>query len=266
MNISVTDLVDYWKCGQYFNLKKQRKLKRFENIPMLVGTSVHAGAEHGVSALILGEKPNLTMMKVAAITALDKTFDKVEVDPLDEISGRRDMIYRQAIAKIERALTVYHGKELHMLTPIAAEQKIRMPWGAHVITGVIDRVGVDEAGALTIDDLKVGSARPPDKDTAEKSAQLAIYALIWWDKTGKMPERGTLTHFVDGKRPHYTVRDVYFTERGLEAMRLRVNRTLAAIDAGVYTPGDPFFTCNAHKCAAWSICDMGAGLQEEADA
>jgi hypothetical protein len=261
MKISCSSLQMYWRCPELY-----RKVYVDKEIPraapdenMVRGTAVHAAIEFALKAKIAGKSVGLPSMLSVLDAAIDSESKKMIIS--DTFAGLDNILapVRQAG---EFAVKAYHKSILPFVNPVAAEYHIVRQVSADVqFEGFIDCVDRNERGELVIRDAKIsGSDRTPDQDSAASSVQLALYAIMYQSISGEKVLHGTLDNFVNSKRPHYLSRHVQFTQQGLDAVWLRVERTVAAIKAGQFPPGDSFWVCTPKRCPQHATCPMGAGV------
>jgi hypothetical protein len=262
MKVSVSALLMYWKCPwMYYETYIAKTIKREPpTIEMATGTAAHATFDFALESKMRGANVGLPEMLAVGRAALETEVQKVQMDIVDRVAGYDT---RSAIAQkqVAAAAQAFHRQILPDIAPLESEMHFLIPWRDGVdIEGYIDCVEVSQDG-LCITDWKVSSnPRTPEIDSAEKSVQLPVYALIYERITGKRPDCGALKHYVPSKRPHFLPRTVHFTDKYLKAIALRVDRAIDGILAGVFPSGDPYWQCNEKRCHLYNNCEMGAGV------
>lgn len=261
LKLSPSSLGTYWRCPELF--RKKYIDKEIERTPgnwkMVAGSAAHAGLEFGAKEKMDGREPDCTAMMLKGQAELEKEWAKGVDLPLESSITGGNVYKLMATKKMERCVQVVHKKYLPSLNVEGAEVWLEKLWRPDVkLRGKVD-IFDRKKGKLLIRDLKVGGGRTPDKHSALKSHQLVIYAILVEMITGEKPVEGWLDHFVDSKRPHFTPRHIKFTDRMLDAMRMKIDRTVDAILAGNFPPGDPYWVCNAERCTYHPECPMGAG-------
>jgi hypothetical protein len=234
---------------------------------MVAGTAAHSGLEYALKEMIAGRQPKLVDMMMASEKSLGKEWAKgVEMSLSDQLSGADKLYKEMARKKAERCLvacTKGRNAILPDIRPVAAEKWLEMEWRPGVLMrGKVDMV--DMVGEVyRIRDLKVGGPRTPDGHSAASSVQLPIYKIMVKKCLGLDAVFGRLDHFVDSKRPHFTPREIKIQEHYERAVGMRVDRTIDAILAGHFPPGDPYWVCNSKRCKYHATCPMGAGVKSE---
>lgn len=266
MKISVSALTTYWRCPEmYRKIYVAQEVKRAApNEPMVIGIATHAAVEAALLGRRAGADVPMATLLAIADAKIDKESKRIKLDPADVFGNVN--IGDRVRPVVYSAIRAYVKGRLPYVNPVEVELQFSIEWTEGVqITGAIDLIDELHDGTRLVRDLKVSSSgRTPDTDSAEKSVQLAVYSIVYGRLTGEDPVwRGTLDHFVNSKRPHYLSRTVDFTPEYLSAIALRVDRTVAAIKAGVFPPGDPYWSCTPNKCHLWKSCPMGAGVSKK---
>lgn len=120
--------------------------------------------------------------------------------------------------------------------PSAVEQEFAFVLGRDRVRGRYDRVDVEADGRVVITDYKSSDVRDPATAhrRARESLQLAIYALAWEARHGRVPDQLSL-HFLESG----LVGRSEPSERRLERAREKVATAAEGIRAGLFsaTPG-----------------------------
>ena len=151
-----------------------------------------------------------------------------------------------------KVLTAYRRKEERSRRrPALVEESFRMtlggPAGSAAIRGRWDRVDMSEGGSAIID-FKTGdvkSAKEAGKKAAE-SSQLALYALAFERRFGRLPDRLTLSFVKSGLEGSVAPRPEF-----LEKALARTEEAVAGISRRDF-PAKPGFACR--WCAYEKIC------------
>lgn len=262
MEFSISALTTYWDCPEKYRklyISKEEKRGK-QNDAMFLGSAVHAGINGLLNAKMSGTTNCLLDGLTACELYINKQIGDLELSPAAAtvgIEGVKDGIKRSAF----KIITIYNSSWMPKITPIASELWFKIPWKEDIIKGSIDLVEVNQGGSLAVVDHKISSnPKTPDADSAELSVQVKVYAIVYKALTGKTPEIGALDHFVPSpKRPHFLRREVLLTPASLRATEARIDRTIAAIKAGVFPPGNPVTHCKQSRCDFFSKCPMGGG-------
>jgi hypothetical protein len=257
LRISPSSLARYWRCGELYRrelLAKEAGARFRPTGPMIVGTACHAAAEFALKRKRDGVLVDPDAMLVKGQRALDSELEG-HPDPMLRMGGGDEMV-----AKLYRFCKTYHKYLLPRIVPAEVELWMEVPLSSDVLlVGKLDVV--DEFDPLHyLRDLKIAD-RGPDTDAMEKTAQMAIYQYMFQSIFPHREVGGvSLDFFVDGKRPHFTIRErEAYTKMEMDAVRTKIDQTVAAIRASVYPPGEPYFICNPNKCDQWQMCRMGSG-------
>lgn len=261
MKISVSSMMKYWRCPELYNkiyVTKELERERPSGA-MVVGTAAHKAIDVALKAKLAGRIMSADDMQVAAELAFDLESDKIEMNELDRFFGK-EAILGESRAVAIRAARAYHKDLLKEVNPIVSELQFSVQWSDDVeLVGAIDVVSRETPGLCVRDNKISSNPRTPAKETAEDSIQLAVYCIVVEELMGERCRLAVHDHFVNSKQPHYLTRKTEFSEGRLRAIRLRVDRTIEAIRAGVFPPGEPYLVCNGKKCPVYGTCKMGAG-------
>jgi hypothetical protein len=229
------------------------------SIQMAVGTACHSAFDFAIRKKLEGKVAGVPEMLAIGSATLERESKLIESDIIDEIAGF-DVRNSMSTARLGAAVAAFHRSILPNIAPLESEMRFELEWGDDKLTGCIDCVEVNSDWLLSVTDWKIGSTeRTPDINSADASAQLPFYAMVYERLTGKRAQVGTLAHYVPSKRPHFTPRSVALTDGKYKAIELKVNRTIDAIKAGHFPPGDPYWSCNEKRCPLYGQCEMGAG-------
>lgn len=132
----------------------------------------------------------------------------------------------------QQVLRRFHRREAaDYRLPADVEKWFELPFDdVALVVGSIDRVDVDEDGALEIVDYKT-SKRVKDRDRVRGSMQLAIYAMACEHLYGRLPTAVTLDFVVPGVQVRVPTEDM-----DLDAAREAVVEVAAAVRAERYEP------------------------------
>lgn len=264
--ISVSALEKYWRCPElYRKIYVSKELAKAPPTPQMAeGVAVHAGIEIGLKQKIAGQEVDIPSMLSAAEAELEKEYKKIKLDIVDLIAGK-ELKTELSRRRVEHAVIVSARKLIPTMTPIAAEHHFLTEWRpGWNIEGFVDCIELSETGEVSVVDFKIGtSTRTPDRDSAEISFQLPLYAVMIRKTLGYAPTKGVLHHYVPSKVPHFTSREVEFSPEYMDAISMRVDRTLDAIERDAFPPGHNFWSCNSKRCDQFYNCPMGAGVKKD---
>lgn len=185
------------------------------------GSSIHAALERFYDRK-LPDPPSEDELLEYLYEAWDST-GFVDMDRDEQLSW-----YRHG----QQVLRRFHRREVaDYRLPADVEKWFELPVDdVALVVGSIDRVDVDEDGALEIVDYKT-SKRVKDRDRVRGSMQLAIYAMACEHLYGRLPTAVTLDFVVPGVQVRVPTEDM-----DLDAAREAVVEVAAAVKAERYEP------------------------------
>ncbi len=215
--LSASSLVDYEKCPKRFYWSAVRPLPRFSGPAARIGTEIHRWIER----------------RAAGQGRLLEADDDVDLTQ-EELAGDPGRLERLRQAFLESS---YADR-----TPLFAERAFLLRIGPYAVGGRIDAIFGEPDGPWEVVDWKTGAS---DADPL----QLELYGLAAVEIWHKAPENLTLTYC-------YLARDeVVSVPMGDPAVvRGRIEREIAAIDAGLFEP-TPGAWCR--YCDFKGFCDAG---------
>ncbi len=247
------------RCGEAF----RRRYIEGEVVPpsprMLRGTVVHRVA----SATMLRkleehEMPTTEEAKDLAATSFEEQWaGGVSLDS-EPIEGSADLEKARSKDFAVDLSEFYVQGVAPRVDPVAVERRIEVrPKDSDlVIHGTMDLIA-KTAGGEVVRDLKT-SEKSPSKDTADRSQQLTMYALIRQAEVGALPVKLTLDYLVRtparAERKHVpldTVRD----PEDVAALVNRINTAVEAVKRGVFMPTAPdSWWCSQAYCEFYNSC------------
>lgn len=204
-------------------------------LSMAKGTAVHGGAQENFRQKIESHRDLKAGDIVAAAV---ETFDlQLKGDgvtlAVDETARGRAIVVGEARDAIADMAEVHAKQQAPDYQPIAVEESIRIELpGPRDLLAVIDLR--DTEGRVV--DFKT-SKRKKNKDEAEKSTQLTLYAAATQALTGQLPSAVRLDVVVQTtKKTDRQILDAVRNASHIEAMAHRINALEATIAAGVFMP------------------------------
>lgn len=253
-HISNSQLELFSKCAEAYRRRYIENDKRPPRIAMQIGSGVHYGAEVNFRQKIESHE-NLPASEIidAAVAGFEQrlSVDGYELSPDEQSRGARLVV---ADAKD----TVASLADLHSCTqsidyqPTATETAttIILPDCSRDLVAITDLR--DDKGHVV--DFKTASKRPSAYD-AHSSLQLTIVAAAYQVDVGTPCTDVRLDVLVKTKTParHVLVSDR--DERDFAALAARIDTTVRAIDAGIFTPASPsHWMCSPTWCAYFQTC------------
>lgn len=225
----------------------------------------------------LWKRPDVEKYMLSEVEpTLDKVIEKERksnklVDWADEKANyhsRSDLV-EEIRAGVPRGLTII--RQNRFLGPVAkAEMKLDHDFGPHRVAGRADFViqRVDPYGDLIILDGKGSKHR----EKYVKETQLKWYALLYYTKTGKLPDRlGFLFWRFDGDKAvlwvDFTKADIHFLKEEVLGTMTRVEKNVRRLEILSQTPkahyeerqelfpAQPTFGCKL--CSYLPVCEEG---------
>ncbi len=230
----------YGTCPRSFRFRYVDRLPSRPSPHLSFGSSVHAALE-AFHDRTLPARPDVD----ALLASLYEHWDA---------SGFADLPREEQLAFYRHAQEVlrrYHSRgPLEGRRVVATEAWFELPFAYEaVVVGSIDRVDVDDDGALHVVDYKTNRRARARADVAG-SLQLALYALACRHLYGQLPATVALDFVVPGVTVAVTLEEL-----DLEAARTAVLDTAAAIRAERFptTPNRLCDWCDHRRvCPAWS--------------
>jgi putative RecB family exonuclease len=239
LRLSFSRIDTYTNCPRSFRYRYVDRLPTLPSPHLSFGTSIHGALEAYHARTLLGP-----LSEQELLDALYDAWDR---------RGFADLTREEQLTYYRRAQTVlrrYHARGLPTdRTTAATEAWFEVPFDdVAVVVGSIDRVDVDDEGALHIVDYKT-NRRVRSRAEVAGSLQLSLYALACQHLYGALPATVALDFVVAG----LTV-TVGLQELDLDHARQAVLETAAAIRTESF-PATPNRLCDwcDHRgvCPAW---------------
>jgi len=240
LRLSFTRVDTFERCPRLFRYQYVDGLPQAPAPQLSFGSSIHAALEW----LYDRKHPELPPLE-ALLATLKDVWDSsgyAEVTRDEQLTA-----YRHA----REIVTAFHARVVRegFRLPAATEAWFELPFPDDVVVvGAIDRVDVDDAGALHVIDYKT-NRRARTRSQVRSSLQLAIYALATRELYGTLPDTVALDFVVPGVSVV-----VPTTELDLAAVPERIARVAARIRAGedAATPHRLCDWCDYRSiCPAW---------------
>jgi putative RecB family exonuclease len=239
LRLSFSRIDTYTNCPRSFRYRYVDRLPTLASPHLSFGTSIHGALEAYHARTLLGP-----LSEQELLDALYEAWDR---------RGFADLTREEQLTYYRRAQTVlrrYHARGLPTdRTTAATEAWFEVPFDdVAVVVGSIDRIDVDDQGALHVVDYKT-NRRVRSRAEVAGSLQLSLYALACQHLYGALPATVALDFVVAG----LTV-TVGLDELDLDHARQAVLDTAAAIRAERF-PATPNRLCDwcDHRgvCPAW---------------
>lgn len=248
------------RCGEQFRRRYVEREKVPPSPRMLRGTVVHKVASTTMLRKLDHEElPSIEEAKDLASTEFEQQWAGGVSFEQDAVSA--ESVGRQKGESKDFAvdLSAFYVQRLApIITPVAVERRIEVKPRESDITihGTIDLISAEPNGEH-VRDLKT-SEKSPSADTAEKSQQLTMYAMVRLAEKGALPAGFTLDYLVRtpvrAERKHvplHTNRD----GGDVAALVNRINTGVAAVKRGVFVPAQPeSWWCSKAYCVYFATC------------
>jgi putative RecB family exonuclease len=191
LRLSFTRIDTFEQCPRRFRYQYVDGLPQAPAPQLSFGSSIHAALEW------------LYDRKHPVLPSLDETLQAL-FDRWDS-TGYEAAPRSEQLAAYEHARTIvtaFHERVRRegFRLPAAIEAWFSLPFGdGLVVVGAIDRLDVDDDGALHVIDYKTNK-RARSRAQVQSSLQLAIYALATHELYGRMPDTVALDFVVPGVR------------------------------------------------------------------
>ena len=240
LRLSFTRIDTFARCPMRFRLQYVEQLPGRPAPALSFGSSIHAVLEW----LLDRKHPELPDLD-ATLAALKEHWDS---------SGYAEVTREEQLAAYAHARDViarFHARvaAAPLRLPVATEAWFELPFPDEVVVvGSIDRIDVDDDGALHVIDYKT-NRRPRDRAQVASSLQLGLYALATQHLYGQLPASVALDFVVAGVTVRVPIADV-----DLAAVPRAVADAAAGIRAGRDEPR-PSRLCDwcdhRRACPAW---------------
>lgn len=247
------------RCGEQFRRRYVEKERVPPSPRMLRGTVVHRVASASMlQKLQEQELPSVEEAKDLASTEFEQQWaGGVSFDQDPSASSVATAKGQSKDFAVD--LSAFYVEQLApTITPVAVERRIEVkPRDSDItIHGTLDLVS-SEANGEHIRDLKT-TEKSPSADSADRSQQLTMYAMIRLAEKGVLPAGLTLDYLVrtpaKAERKHvplHTTRD----RADVASMVNRINTAVEAVKRGVFMPTNPEnWWCSRQWCDYHATC------------
>ena len=252
--ISQTRLGMLSRCGEQFRRRYIEGERMAPAVAMLVGRAVDQSVNANLESKIeTGALLPSEAVQDLARDSLTTEWRSEEVELSEEEAEKGTKAVRgEAIDKSIRLAVLHHAAIAPDLEPTSVQRKFRARIKGEsniILTGVLD---VEEKSVVR--DTKT-SGKSPQKNAADLSLQLTMYALAVLVETGEAPETVALDYLVDLKTPKAVTQT---STRGQEDFRVLLSRIEAfarVVQAGAFAPASPDdWICSPKWCGYHSTC------------
>ncbi|MDQ2724808.1 MAG: PD-(D/E)XK nuclease family protein [Actinomycetota bacterium] len=187
-SLSPSKVSSFKDCGLAFRLSAIEHLPEPPSAPATKGTLVHRALQ-----MLMWEEPEDRTLPVA-LDRLDRAAEDVLTGPeyaaLELTAEARVEFLADAVSLIRGYFTLEDPTSVRV---IGTELKLSVQIGSLTLRGIIDRLELDEDGALVVTDYKTGRA-PSARVEQGRLGGVHFYAFLCEEVFGQRPARIQLLH------------------------------------------------------------------------
>lgn len=253
-HLSASQLETFWRCGEQYRRRYIERERIPPGIVLLVGSGVHIGAETNFKQKI-DSHVDLPIDDIidAAVNGFETRIrkDSFELTTEESSIGARKVIAqaKDQVAAMAEILAIEVVAD-YQPTEVEVTTLIEMPECSHDLVTVTD-VRDDRSRVV---DFKT-SGRKKNLQEVHASIQLTAYAAAYRADHGTDPAAVMLDTLLKNKRVD---RQVLTSQRDVTdyvVLAERIDATLQAINAGIYTPTSPLnWQCSERWCGYARTC------------
>ncbi|MBN2579136.1 MAG: PD-(D/E)XK nuclease family protein [Pirellulales bacterium] len=252
-HLSATQLEMFWRCPEQYRRRYIEGERIQPGVALILGKAFHAGAEVNFRQKIESHEdlPEKEIIDASA-AAFDTEVAGGYVLSDEETSVGAEKVLGAAKDKTIQLAGVHASEQAPDYQPVAVEHATRIVFqkASHDLLAITD-LRDDKRRVV---DLKTAGKKMPS-NSADTSTQLTIYAAAFQVDTGVPPAEVRLDVLTKTKIPARQVLVSNRTQADYQALLNRVNATLAAIQAGNFTPCSPGnWVCSPKWCGYWHTC------------
>lgn len=251
--VSISRLETFWRCGEQYKRRYVNNEIVPPGISLLVGTGLHGGSEHNFRQKI-DSHVDLPIDDIvdAAVASFEIRLWKEDLmlTREEESIGAKKVI-AQATDMVAAMAEIYAIEVAPDYQPIAVEAVtlVELPGSRDLITVTDLR---DDQGRVV--DFKTAGRRK-SQDEVDGSQQLTAYAVAFAKEEGRYPTEVRLDTLLKNKKVDRQILSSRRDDDDALVLAARIDSTLAAIDAGVFTPTSPNnWQCSERWCGYARTC------------
>jgi hypothetical protein len=243
----------FWRCPEQYRRRYIEQEVVPPGIAMLTGSAVHAGIEHNFERKIETREDLPARQIVEASVAAFRERVKAGYSLTEEEDAvGRTKVLGEAVDQTAALAGLHATEQAPEYQPTEVEHTTRIVFPAAPVDLLAITDLRDDAGRVT--DFKTAKRSPPAADV-ERSVQLTIYAAAYWVDHGRPPSSVRLDTLVKTKKPKRQLLTSRREEGHIAVLVRRINATLAAIQAGSFTPCPPdAWQCSDKWCGYFRTC------------
>ena len=258
--ISASQISMFAGCPEQYRRRYICGEKIPPGIALLVGTGVHAGAEHNFTQKIQShaDLPENQIVE-AAVAGFEAESNLGYMLSPDEESRGGLVVLGEAKDTVAQLAAVHAARQAPDYQPIAVEHstRIELP-GSRDLLAITD-LRDDQHRVI---DFKTAAKKKPQSEV-DTSIQLTIYAAAYMKDMGVAPAEVRLDTLTKTKKPDRQVLSSTRTAADFNALAARMIATIDTIDLLVAKGQDVWpgaeigsWRCSARFCGYWASCPL----------
>jgi hypothetical protein len=252
-HLSISAMEKFWLCPESYRRSYVNRERMPPNLAMMVGSASHKGAEVNFRQKIETYQ-DLAVDEIveASVEAFDMaTKDLYWLTP-EEVARGETLVLAEARDQVAALARLHAIQQAPCYQPVLVEEWITIPLpdSPFDLLCVLDLV--DDKARLT--DFKTSNKKMKQAQ-ADRSLQLTTYTAAHYVKFGCLPSEVRLDVIVKGLKPQRQLLPSTRNMQDIAVLASRMNVTIAAIQAGIFTPCSPgAWNCSDRWCNYWSTC------------
>lgn len=261
--ISYSQLSEFGKCGYKYYLMyvDPDRIRPQKGLWAPLGSAVHHSIQKNLEAKMAGVE--LKNHDLRAREEYDRLVEHEDYEvPQGEDASRA---HSEARSMAIRLAELHAQKVAPAIFPYLVEVKFELPRDDYILVGVIDvveKVGSPGDPGLGVPDLLIyqirdtkTSVKVPDKEAAERSLQLRLYADACREAEGVTPSFAVMDVLMKTNHPVHHQRVTAITDAELDVVGRRIEALLLARERGVFPPApEGAWYCSKKHCGFWDSC------------
>jgi putative RecB family exonuclease len=249
-SLSPSKVSSFKDCALAFRLSAIDRLAEPKSLPAARGTVIHRALE-----LLFWEEPAGSRRLEVALAKLDRALPEILDGPEYAELALGEEQRDELAADARRLLANYYELEdPDAVSVIGTELRLSVRLGTLKLSGIIDRLELDDDGALVVTDYKTGRA-PSESYQQAKLVGVHFYAFLCEQVFGRRPVRIQLLHLREPMAISTTPSDQSI--RGLRQQTLAIwNAVERACNHDDFRP-KPGYACS--YCSFQAYCPAVGG-------
>lgn len=263
-HLSATQLGMIEKCGVQYQFRYLDKVvAKPPGASLHVGRGVHHAVEQDLrekiaDAVLLPDEEIAELARAGTLASIEESG--LSLEKHDSIAAEKGA----AVDKAVRLAELHHVELAPALNPVHVERKFRVELQGYPydLVGVIDVeeehewTDGDAGGTVSVVRDTKTAAKSPNKNAADVSEQLTMYAAGKLAVDGALPAKLVLDHLVDNKTPVIRTLETTRDMEDVQMLLRRVERAAEVIESGAFMPANPAtdWYCSQKWCGYFDQC------------